>query len=180
MRNDIFEKIYGANKEEISSTGIGLTTASNQPLAIKGTFLVKMDIKGLGRVTHLVIVVEHLAWPLFMGYDVMAIYGAKVDAGRNAVSWDWEGARRRAGVVLFKQEHLPVYSMRIVKARIGQKRRVGTAFTLDSDHRNVVSGLYYVSRQGETYACLVNETADAVFFGEKEMLGEHILFVPTT
>ncbi len=101
---------------------------------------------------------------------------AKVDAGRSAVSWDWEGARRRAAVVLFKQEHLPVYSMRIVKADIGQKRKVGTAFTLDSDHCNVVSGLYYINRQGETYVCLVNETADEVIVGEKELLGEHISF----
>ncbi len=64
--------------------------------------------------------------------------------------------------------------MRIVKARIGQKRRAGTAFTLDSGHLNVVSGLYYVNRQGETYVCLVNETADEVVIGDKELLGEHI------
>ncbi len=69
---------------------------------------------------------------------------AKIDAGRSTVSWDWEGARRRAEVVLAKQEHLPAYSMRIVKARIGQKCKVGTAFTLDREHHNVVSGLYYV------------------------------------
>ncbi len=68
----------------------------------------------LGRVTHPVIVVEQLAWPLLLGYDTMAIYGAKVDAGRSTVKWDWEGARRRAEVVLARQEHLPAYSMRIV------------------------------------------------------------------
>ena len=66
--------------------------------------------------------------------DAMAIYGAKLDAGRSAVTWDWEGPRKRAEVVLSKQEHLAAYSMRIVKARIGQKRKAGTAFTLDSDH----------------------------------------------
>ncbi len=76
--------------------------------------------------------------------------------------------------MLAKQEHLPAYSKRIVKARIGQKRKVGTAFTLDSEHRNVVSGLYYVNRQGETYVCLVNETAKYVVVGDKELLGEHI------
>ncbi len=64
--------------------------------------------------------------------------------------------------------------MRIVKSRIRQKRRAGTAFTLDSGHLNVVSGLYYVNRQGETYVCLVNETADEVVIGDKELLGEHI------
>ena len=47
-------------------------------------------------------------------------------------------------------------------------------FTLDSDHRNVVSGLYYVSRQGETYICLVNETAEDVVIGDNELLGKHI------
>ena len=70
--------------------------------------------------------------------------------------------------MLAKQEHLPAYSMRIVRVRIGQKRKVGTAFTLDSGHRNVVSGLYYVNRQGETYVCLVNETTKDVVVGEKE------------
>ncbi len=79
------------------------------------------------------------------------IYGAKIDAGRGTVSWDWEGVRRRAEVVLAKQEHLPAYSM-----RIGQKRRVSTAFSLGSGHLNVVSGLYYINRPGETYKCLVN------------------------
>ncbi len=64
--------------------------------------------------------------------------------------------------------------MRIVKARIGQKRKTGSAFTLDSGHRNVVLGLYYVNRQGETYVCLVNKTADEVVIGDKELLGEHI------
>ncbi len=112
--------------------------------------------------------VEQLTWPLLLGYDAMAIYAAKIDAGRSTITWDWEGARRCAEVVLAKQEHLPAYSMKIVKARIGQKRKVGTAFTLDSEHRNVVSGLYYVNRQGETYVCLVNETADDVVIGDKE------------
>ena len=138
MRFDTFQKISGSNKEEISSTGIRLTTANDQPLATKGTFLVKLDVEGLGRITHPVIVVEKLAWPLLLGYDALAIYGAKIDAGRGTVSWECEGARRRAEVVLAKQEHLPAYSMRIVKARIGQKRRTGTAFTLDSGHLNVV------------------------------------------
>ena len=133
--------------------------------------MVKIDVEGLGRVTHPVIVVENLTWPLLLGYDALAIYGAKIDAGRGTVSWDWEGARRRAEVVLSKQEHLPAYSMRIVKARIGQKRKTGSAFTLDSEHPNVVSGLYYVNRQGETYVCLVNETADEVVIGDKELLG---------
>ncbi len=151
MRFDTFQKISGSNKEEISGTGIGLTTANDQPLATKGTFLVKMDVEGLGRITHHVIVVDQLAWPLLLGYNAMAIYGAKIDAKRGTVSWDWEGAWRRAEVVLTEQEHLPACSMRIVKARIGQKCKVGTAFTLDSEHRNVVSGLYYVNRQGEMY-----------------------------
>ena len=44
----------------------------------------------------------------------------------------WEGAWRHAEVVLAKQEHLPAYSMRIVKARIGLKCKSGSAFTLDS------------------------------------------------
>ncbi len=174
MRFDTFLKISSSNKEEISGTGIGLTTANDQPLTTKGTFLVKMDVEGLGRITHPVIVVEKLACPLLLGYDAMAIYGAKIDARRGTVSWDWEGARRRAEVVLAKQEHLPAYSMRIVKARIGQKRRTGTAFTLDSGHPNVVSGLYYANRQGETYVCLVNETADEIVVGDKELLGEHV------
>ncbi len=52
-----------------------------------------MDIEGLGRITHPVIVVERLAWPLLLGYDAMAIYGTKVVAGRSIVTWDWEGAR---------------------------------------------------------------------------------------
>ncbi len=75
---------------EISGTGIGLTTTLNQPLATKGTFLAKFDIKGLGQVTHPVIVLEQLVWPLLLGYGNMAIYGAKVDAGRSVVSWDWK------------------------------------------------------------------------------------------
>ncbi len=174
MRFDTFEKISSSNKEEISGTGIGLTTANDQPLATKGTFLVKLDVEGLGRITHHVIVVEQLAWPLLLGYDALAIYRAKIDAGRGTVSWDWEGAWRRAKVVLAKQEHLPANSMRIVKARIGQKRKTGTAFTLDSGHLNVVSGLYYVNRPGKTYKCLVNETADEVVIGDMELLGEHI------
>ncbi len=41
-------------------------------------------------------------------------------------------------------------------------------------HPNVVWGLYYVNRQGETYVCLVNETADEVVIGDKALLGEHI------
>ena len=142
MRFNTFEKISSSNKEEISGTGIGLTTAWNQPLATKGTLLVKMEKEGLGIITYHIIVVEQLVWPLRLGYDAMAIYGAKIDAGRSTVSGDREGARRRAEVVLAKQEHLPAYSMRIVKARIGQKHKVGTAFTLDSEHCNVVSGLY--------------------------------------
>ncbi len=89
MRFDTFLKISSCNKEEISGTGIGLTTANDQPLATKGTFLVKLDVEGLGRITHLVIVVEKLAWPLLLGYDALAIYGAKIDAGRGTVSWDW-------------------------------------------------------------------------------------------
>ena len=56
--------------------------------------------------------------------------------------------------------------MRIVKARIGEKRKSGLAFTLDSGHPNVVSG--------ETYVCLVNETADEDVIGDKELLGEDI------
>ncbi len=130
MRNDIFNKISGQNKEEISGTGIGLTTASDPPMATEGTYLVKMDIEGLSRITHSVKVVEQLAWPLLLGYDAMAIYGAKVDAGRSTVTWDWEGAKTRAEVVLSKQEHLLAYSMRIVKGHIGQKSKAGTAFTL--------------------------------------------------
>ncbi len=63
MRFDTFLKISGSNKEEISGTGIGLTTANDQPLATKGTFLVKLDVEGLGRITHPVFVVEKLAWP---------------------------------------------------------------------------------------------------------------------
>ena len=106
--------------------------------------------------------------------DALAISGAKIDDGRGTVSWDWEGARRRAEVVLAKQEHLSAYSMRIVKARIGQRRKTGLAFTLDSEHPNVVSGLYYVNRQGETYDCLVNETANDVVIRDRELLGEHI------
>ncbi len=51
--------------------------------------------------------------------DFSRVYGAKVDAGRSTVTWDWEGVRRRAKVVLSKQEHLPAYSMRIVQACIG-------------------------------------------------------------
>ncbi len=94
MRFDTFEKISSSSKEEISGTGISLTTASNHSLATKGTFLVKFDIEGLGRVTHPVIVVEQLTWPLLLRYDVKAIYGAKVYSGRSTVSWDWEGARR--------------------------------------------------------------------------------------
>ncbi len=133
-----------------------------------------LDVEGLGRITQHVIVVEEPVWPLLLGYDDLAIYGAKIDAGRGTVSWDWEGARRHAEVVLVKQEHLPAYSMRIVKARIGEKRRTGTAFTLDSGHLNVVLGLYYVNRQGETYVCLVNETADEVAIGDKDLLSEQI------
>ena len=83
---------------------------------------------------------------MLLVYDAMAIYGSKQDAGRSVVTWDWEGARRRAEVVLSKQEHLPAYSIKIVKASIGQKRKAGMAFTLDSSHGNVVSGLYYVNR----------------------------------
>ncbi len=65
--------------------------------------------------------------------------------------------------------------MRIVKARIGRKRKSGTAFTLDSSHPLVVSGLYHVSRQGETYVCLVNETSpDKVIIAVEELLGEHV------
>ncbi len=173
MRNCTFDQISNASREEIGGPGINITTASNQPLATKGTFLVKLDIEGLGRVTHSVIVVKHLVWPLLLGYDAMAIHGVKVDAGRSTVTWDCEGARRRAEVVLSEQEHLPPYSMRIVKACIGQKRKVGTALTLDSDHRNVVLGLNSVSRQGKTYICLVNETAEDVI-GDKELLGKHI------
>ncbi len=66
--------------------------------------------------------------------------------------------------------------MRIVKARIGRKQKSGTAFILDSSHPHVVSGLYHVSRQGETYVCLVNETAPhKVIIGVEELLGEHVL-----
>ncbi len=139
MSLDTFQKISGCNKEKISGTGIGLRTANDQPLAMKGTFLVKLDVEGLGRITHYVIVMEQLAWPLLLGYDALAIYGAKIDTGRGTVSWDWEGARRRAEVVLAKQEHFPAYSMRIVKAKIRHKRRAGTASTLDSGYCNVVS-----------------------------------------
>ncbi len=174
MRRDTFEKISGSNKEEVGSTGIDLTTANDQPLATAGTFLVKLDIEGLGRITHPVVVVEKLAWPLLLGYDVMAIYGAKLDAGRTVVTWDWEGARKRAEVVLAKQENLPAYSMQIVKARIGRKRTAGMAFTLDSGHSFVVSGLYYVNRQGKTHICLVNETAEEVVIVDNELPGEHI------
>ncbi len=174
MRFNTFQSISSSNKEEISGTGIGLTTANDQPLATKGTFLVKLDVEGLGRITHPVIVVEKLAWPLLLGFVALAIYEAKIDAGRGTVSWDWEGARRCAEVVLAKQEHLPAYSMRIVKARIGQKRKSGSAFTLNTGHPNVVSGLYYINRQGETYVWLVNETAAEVVIGDKELLGEHI------
>ena len=92
MRFDTFLKFSSSNKEEISSTGIGLTMANDQPLATKGTFLVKLDVEGLGRITHPVIVVKKLAWPLLLGYDALAIYGAKIDAGQGMVSWDWEGA----------------------------------------------------------------------------------------
>ncbi len=147
MRFDTFYKISSSHKEEIGGRGIGQKTANDQPLATKGTFLIKLDVEGLGRITHHVIVVEQLAWPLLLGYDAMAIYGAKIDARRSTITWDWEGARRRAEVVLAKQEHLPAYSMKIVKARIGQKHMVGTAFTLDSKHHNVVSGLYYRARR---------------------------------
>ncbi len=45
---------------------------------------------------------------------------------------------------------------------------------MDIDYRNVVSGFYYASRQGETYAFLVNKMAEDVFIGDKELLGEHI------
>ncbi len=55
-------------------------------------------------------------------------------------------------MVLAKQEHLPAYSMRIMKARIGPKRKSGSAFTLDSGHPNVVSGLYYVNRGRHMFA----------------------------
>ncbi len=51
-----------------------------------------------------------------------------------------EVARRRAEVVLSKQKHLPRYRMKIVKARIGQRQKVGMAFVLDSNHQYVVSG----------------------------------------
>ncbi len=34
--------------------------------------------------------------------------------------------------------------------------------------------VYTTSRQGETYVCLVNETAKEVVIGDKELLGEHI------
>ncbi len=111
MRRDTFEKISCSNKEEVGSTGISLTTANDEPLATAGTFLVKLDIEGLGRITHPVVIVEKLAWPLLLNYDVMAIYGAKLDAGRMVVTWDWEGARKRVEVVLAKQEHLPAYSI---------------------------------------------------------------------
>ncbi len=124
-----------------------------------------MDIEGLGRITHPVIVVEQLAWPLLLGYNAMAIHRAKGDAGCSTVTWDLERARKRVEVVLAKQELFPAYSIRIIKARMSQKRKVGTAFTLDSD-LNVGSGLYYVCRQGKTYICLVNETADEVVVGD--------------
>ncbi len=77
MRFNTFQKIFSSNKEEISGTGIGLTTALNQPLATKGTFLVKVDVEGPGRITLHVIVVEQLAWPLLLDYDAMAIYGPR-------------------------------------------------------------------------------------------------------
>ncbi len=38
----------------------------------------------------------------------------------------------------------------------------------------MVSGLYYVNRQGEIYVCLVIETANEVVIGDKELLGEHV------
>ncbi len=66
------------------------------------------------------------------------------------------------------------YSMWIVKARIGQKRKAGTAFTLDSAHPHVVSGLYHISRQGETFICLVNETAEEVVIRVNDLLGQHV------
>ncbi len=69
-----FQKISDSNKEEISGTGIGLTTANDQPMATQGTFLMKLDVEGLGRITHPVIVVENLAWPLLLGYDALVIY----------------------------------------------------------------------------------------------------------
>ncbi len=80
--------------------------------------------------------------------------------------------------MLSKQEHLPSYNMQIVKAHIGQKRKAGTAFTLDSNHHHVVSGLYYVSRQGKTYVSLVNEMADEVVIRDNELLSEHIAVRP--
>ncbi len=85
MRFDTFLKISSSNKEEISSTGIGLTTANDHPLATKGTFLVKLDMEGLGRITHPVIAVEKLAWPLLLGYDALAIYGAKKTLARHSL-----------------------------------------------------------------------------------------------
>ncbi len=177
MRQDIFDKISSSNKEEIWDTGIGLTTATNQPLSTIWTFLIKMDIQDLGRITHPVIVVEQLVWPLLLGFDTMALHRAKVEAGHSTVTLDLEGDRRRVEVVLSKQEHLPAYSMRIVKAQISQKRKAGTALTLDSGHLNIVSGLYYVGRQGIMYNCLVDETADEVVIRD-ELLGEHILVNP--
>ncbi len=74
MQLNTFQKISSSNKEEISGTGICLTTANDLPLAMKGTFLVKLDVEGLGRITHHVIVVEQLAWPLLLGYNALAIY----------------------------------------------------------------------------------------------------------
>ncbi len=101
MRFDTFLKISSSNKEEISGTGIGLTTANDEPLATKGTFLVKLDVERLNRITHPVIVVEKLAWPLLLGYDSVAIYGAKIDAREarshgigkalgDALRWCWQ------------------------------------------------------------------------------------------
>ncbi len=49
-----------------------------------------MDIEGPGRITHQVIVVEKLVWPLLLGYEAMAIFEGKVDAGRKTVTLDWE------------------------------------------------------------------------------------------
>ncbi len=64
--------------------------------------------------------------------------------------------------------------MRIVKAHISQKRKARTAFTLDSDNCNVVSGHYYVSRQGETYICLGNKTVNEIVIRDNVLLGKHI------
>ncbi len=70
MRFDTFQKISDSNTEEISGKGIGLATANDQPLAMKGTFLVMLNVEGLGRITHPAIVVETLAWPLLLGYGL--------------------------------------------------------------------------------------------------------------